>query len=179
MKIYTKTGDHFTTSLIGGRRIVKSDLQLDVYGTIDELNSFIGLLKTEIQDDDILCFLDFLQKKMFDLGTLFAFDFSSSNEIPATISQDDVLALEKAIDNISLNLPSLKSFILPAGIKSAALAHVCRTISRRVERLMVSFNTEFPFSDNIPFVFMNRLSDYFFVLARIENLTANKDEILV
>ncbi len=178
MRIYTKTGDKGTTGLIGGTRVSKSDVRLDAYGTVDELNSFIGLLLVEINDADTCKFLQFIQQKLFVVGGYLATDMtkieiSSENRIWG----NDIALVEQQIDLIDTLLPPLKSFILPAGSRSAALAHVCRTVCRRAERCITSLSEATPLDDDNPLIFINRLSDYFFILARIENLRNSIDEI--
>ncbi|MDR2475522.1 MAG: cob(I)yrinic acid a,c-diamide adenosyltransferase [Bacteroidales bacterium] len=178
MKIYTKTGDNATTSLIGGSRVSKSHIRLHAYGTVDELNSFTGLLITEITDADDIDFLNFIQQKLFTVGCYLATDLSATAQKNESIVKDeDIDRIEREIDRIDTLLPPLREFILPGGCKAAALAHVCRTVCRRVERLFAELLQTATAPDQRPFIFINRLSDYFFILARKGNLQKNIKEI--
>ncbi|MCS7052792.1 MAG: cob(I)yrinic acid a,c-diamide adenosyltransferase [Ignavibacterium sp.] len=170
MKIYTKTGDKGETGLFGGERVLKSHLRIKAYGTIDELNSFIGLTITEISSDEIKKILIDIQNKLFVVGSDLATPDTLDNKkinIPRT-SQSFVSDAEKTIDEITEKLEPLRNFILPGGSKGASLLHVCRTITRRAEREVVELKQNDIISDNI-LVFLNRLSDLFFVLSRYEN----------
>ena len=178
MKIYTKSGDNLKTSLIGGTRILKDDIRIDAYGSIDELNSFLGLLLTEIKNSETISFLNFIQRKLFSIGAYFATDFSDNKKrIECQIWGNDIALIEQEIDKIDALLPMFDKFILPGGIKSAALSHVCRTICRRAERKSAHLYLSDDLPDQNPFIFLNRLSDYFFVLARYENLQNNFEEL--
>lgn len=179
MKIYTKTGDKGTTGLIGGTRIPKSDLRLEAYGTVDELNSFIGLLVAKLSDDSRHQSILFLiQNKLFSLGAYLATD-SSKADTSAFLDAIDTTTIgiiEKEIDNLTENLPKLNSFILPGGSEEGALCHICRTIARRAERRIYDVNNLFPIENEI-LIFANRLSDYFFTLSRTLTKDANRKEI--
>ena len=178
MKIYTKTGDKGTTGLIGGTRVAKSHIRLETYGTIDELNSFIGLLIEEITDKETIDFLMFIQQKLFVIGSYTATDTDKTEILSESkILGNDIALMEQQIDLMNDKLPPLKNFVLPGGSKSGALAHVCRTVCRRAERCMVRLAENGSTADENPLIFVNRLSDYFFVLARKENLTHFRDEI--
>ncbi len=169
MAIYTKTGDTGKTSLVNGTRVSKAHLRLEAYGTADELNSFVGLLRTKLSEDEYLCWI---QNKLFDLGTYLAIENCSSDEL--WVSEEDVHTLEIAIDQITKTLPPLRDFILPGGNEQVSLAHVCRTITRRLERRMVELFEQkqkdeiqkYDSADIISLKFVNRLSDFFFILAR-------------
>ncbi len=166
MKIYTKTGDKGQTSLIGGTRVSKADLRLETYGTADELNSFIGLLRAESLPTDIDQKLANIQNKLFNLGAYLATDPSTrkpANDI--VLTEFDVQDLERAIDSFSEEVTPPRGFLLPAGNKKVAEAHVCRTITRRLERKMVALLDQTP-SDLVCLQYVNRLSDLFFVLAQ-------------
>ncbi len=166
MKIYTKTGDKGQTSLIGGTRVSKADLRLDTYGTADELNSFVGLLRAEPIAKDVDELLATVQNKLFNLGAYLATD--TAKHAPAEdicLTALDVQQLEQAIDRYTESLPPLRGFVLPAGNRSVALAHVCRTVTRRLERKMVALLGESP-ADAFALQYVNRLSDLCFVLAR-------------
>lgn len=179
MKIYTKTGDKGETSLFGGERVSKFNLRIRAYGTIDELNSFIGLAITEAISNDVKEVLIDLQNKLFVVGSDLATPDTEKNKklniqrTPADYISDS----EKQIDKFSEQLDELRNFILPGGTKCAALLHVCRTISRRAERNIVELkNTEFV-GDNIV-IFLNRISDLFFVLSRFENKVSNTPDTI-
>ncbi len=169
MAIYTKTGDIGTTSLVDGTRVSKAHLRLETYGTADELNSFVGLLRAKQPEDELLCWI---QNKLFDLGTYLAIEKPSLEE--QWVAEEDVRTLELAIDKITPTLPTLRGFVLPGGNETIALAHVCRTITRRLERYIVNLFVEQQelkdekqnTNDLICLKFVNRLSDFFFILAR-------------
>ena len=178
MKIYTKTGDKATTSLIGGTRVSKNHVRLDAYGTIDELNSFIGLLITETKRKQDIDFLIYIQQKLFVIGSYLATDLSKIvTESECFIWGDDIALIEQQIDIINDLLPELSNFILPGGCRASALAHVCRSICRRAERCIASLNEAVSLPNQNPAIFINRLSDYFFVFARKENVENDINEI--
>ena len=170
MKIYTKTGDTGETGLFGGERVTKDSPRIEAYGTVDELNSFIGLTITEIQDPDVKKLLERIQNQLFIVGSDLATPENGKNEIQRVASEFYIEA-EIAIDNFELKLEELKNFIVPGGSKSAALLHVCRTICRRAERRVVELKQTVNSVENI-IIYLNRLSDLFFVLARYENLVS-------
>ena len=162
MKIYTKTGDAGETSLVRGTRVSKDDISVETYGTIDELNSFIGLLSSWVDEP----FLEEIQKKLFYVGGYFANEMA----ISSGISTDDIQLLEKYIDALDSQLEPLNCFILPGGNKEACICHVCRTVCRRAERRMISYkNSRDGEIDSNVFAYINRLSDYLFQLARVVN----------
>ena len=178
MKIYTKGGDKGETALHGGKRVSKDNERIEAYGTIDELNSFIGLAATEIKDQKIKSLLDKIQNYLFVLGA----DLSSpeieenkKKNIPR-ITEEHCNDLEKEIDHYDSLNEELRHFILPGGDKGASLLHVCRTICRRGERKVVSLNKEEKIGNNI-IIFLNRLSDLFFVLARYQNKISGVPDI--
>ena len=173
--IYTKTGDKGNTSLVGGKRVSKTHIRLDAYGTIDELNSFVGLLVCEINDDDLKNFLIYIQNKLFVVGSYLATETEAQTPSSAQIITDkDVEALETMMDDMDAKLPKLNRFILPGGSESAARAHVCRTICRRAERNVYRVADDFPIDEMI-LIFLNRLSDFFFLAARTESQKAGKE----
>jgi cob(I)alamin adenosyltransferase len=177
MKLYTKTGDKGQTGLIGGTRVPKNDVRLDAYGTIDELNSFIGLLTTYAIPDDDITFLRKVQHLLFSVGSHLATDTSKvAFHNASVLVDDDIESIENEIDNISESLPPLNAFILPGGSSAGALAHVCRTVARRAERRMFDMNTDYPIDNHI-FIYVNRLSDYFFALSRRLTIFDNGKEI--
>ncbi len=164
MKIYTKTGDEGTTSLFGGKRVSKDDIRIEAYGTVDELNSFIGLLNASFHEATQNYFLHEVQKRLFDIGASLAAD-PAKRIIPPDLREEDVQTLENAMDTMDQLLEPLRNFILPAGDNAVTLAHVCRTVCRRAERRVVSLHHDAGVEPRI-IVYLNRLSDYFFVLAR-------------
>jgi cob(I)alamin adenosyltransferase len=177
MKIYTKTGDKGKTALIGGKRVNKNDTRLEAYGTIDELNSFVGLLISFLPDEDEnKNFLFDIQNTLFDLGSDLALDTENADAKKYNIAFDEqkIQKLEAEIDRISENLPALKQFLLPGGSQTAAFCHTCRTIARRAERNISTMSETF-FVQKELFEYINRLSDYFFVLARFMNKNINKE----
>lgn len=176
--IYTRTGDKGTTSLVSGQRVSKADRRIESYGTIDELNSFIGLLMTAIEDPEDEKFLLFIQHKLFTIGSYLATDQSTTElKIESQVTQESIEKIEHEIDRIDETLPKMKNFVLPGGCRSASLAHVCRTVCRRAERRIYSLAEQAEVEDPV-LIFVNRLSDYLFVLARKECLKHNGKEII-
>lgn len=170
--VYTKTGDKGTTALVGGTRVAKSHVRLDAYGTIDELNSFLGSLICQITDEHDLKVLAFIQHKLFTVGSYLATETEAiSPKAASIIVEENISLLENEMDRMDSELPSLRQFILPGGNEAASRAHICRSVARRAERCMYRVKNEYPVEDNI-MKFVNRLSDYFFLLARKE---CNKD----
>lgn len=174
MKIYTKGGDKGTTSLVGGTRVPKDDPRLDAYGTVDELNSWIGVLYSTpgLPDGQADVLLD-VMSRLFDIGAALATEAASSWQ-PAPFPAGYALRLEAEIDRMEAELPAHKSFILPAGCSLAAYCNVARTVARRAERRIVALGGVQP--EILQFV--NRLSDYLFVLGRAANLAAGCPEVL-
>jgi len=170
MKIYTKTGDKGETGLLGGERVTKNSLRLNAYGTIDELNAFIGLAITEVKSEKVKEVLVDLQNKLFIVGSdLAAPENEKSVKLKIIRTPSDFISqVEKNIDEFDSQLDELKNFILPGGSKGAALLHICRTISRRAEREIVALKNSVSIGKNI-LIYINRISDLFFVLARFEN----------
>ncbi|MBK8625918.1 MAG: cob(I)yrinic acid a,c-diamide adenosyltransferase [Saprospiraceae bacterium] len=164
MKIYTKTGDAGTTGLFGGKRVAKDDLRIEAYGTVDELNSFIGLLNAAFQEATQNYFLTEVQKRLFTIGSNLASD-PEKHLLTPDIQDEDIHLLENAMDTMDQLLEPLKNFILPGGDTVVAYAHVCRTICRRAERRVISLDRESSVDPKV-IIYLNRLSDYFFVLAR-------------
>lgn len=176
--LYTRGGDKGTTSLVGGQRVSKGDIRLESYGTIDELNSFLGLLIAETDDPKTTDILQFVQHRLFSIGSYLATDTTTTTLHSAShISTNDIERLEQKIDEIDSCLPKMKGFILPGGCRSASLAHVCRTICRRAERQICRLS-EITEVDDAVLTFINRLSDLLFVIARNECLLKNKEEII-
>lgn len=176
--IYTKTGDHGMTGLVGGTRVYKSDLRIHLYGEVDELNSVLGLAISFLPKEYEHAFLLQIQSALFDLGSNLATEYQLRNQykIPP-IKVEIVSELEKKMDEMDSQLPMLKNFILPGGHSAAAAFHICRTTCRRVERLLVQFENE-KSEEKIAnaAVFLNRLSDFFFLYARYLNSHMNISE---
>ena len=165
MKIYTKKGDKGGTSLIGGVKVPKSSLRIHTYGTIDELNSFIGVVRDSYSDPHSLEVLYQIQNLLFTIGSNLAADpVKSRMELPK-ISEDDIIILEVEIDKMTESLPELMHFILPGGHIAASHCHVARCVCRRAERLIVELS-EKEMVDPLILKYINRLSDYLFVLSR-------------
>lgn len=176
--IYTGTGDKGTTSLVGGQRVSKAHQRIESYGTVDELNSFIGLLMTSLEDQQDKDFLSFIQHKLFTVGSYLATDQETTDlRIESRVTPESITRIEREIDRIDAALPRLKAFVLPGGCRSASLAHVCRTVCRRAERQIYRLAEEHPVEEPV-LVFINRLSDYLFVLARKECVGNNGNEII-
>lgn len=175
MKIYTKTGDEGTTSLFGGKRVHKDDIRIESYGTIDELNSFIGLLNASFVDEGQNSVLEDIQKRLFTIGSNLASD-PDKDMITPDILEADVVALENQMDFMDEKLSPLRNFILPGGNTAVSYAHVCRTIARRAERRVITLDRLSPV-DPLIIQYINRLSDYFFVLSRYIGHTDSIPEI--
>ncbi|TWR27642.1 cob(I)yrinic acid a,c-diamide adenosyltransferase [Mucilaginibacter achroorhodeus] len=166
MKIYTKTGDKGLTSLIGGTRVPKHHLRIEAYGTVDELNSYIGLIRDqniEQHDKDIL---KEIQDRLFTVGSSLASDPEKSKMTIPDLYDDDVDLLEKEMDKMNEILPALKHFILPGGATTASYCHIARCVCRRAERLCVHLAEESKVEEKV-IIYLNRLSDYLFTLARM------------
>ena len=166
IKIYTKTGDDGTTGLVGGNRVKKYDLRLEAYGTVDELNSYIGLIRSFITDKGTANLLEIIQHSLFNVGSRLASDEKGDAFTSAlAISDEKITMLENAIDKFEHDLPEIKGFILPAGDQVVGYCHVARTVCRRAERRIVEF-ADMQKVDEAIIKFINRLSDFLFVLAR-------------
>lgn len=174
MKIYTKKGDKGKTSLIGGDRVKKSHERLHAYGTVDELNSFTGLLRDNIDDETIRAELIEIQDRLFTLGSQLAATPDSKMKLPS-LMVSDIESLENAIDTMSESLPEMRSFVLPGGNEIVSLCHVCRTICRRAERWTIAIDETENINALIP-AYLNRLSDYFFILSRYMSKILNVSE---
>ena len=176
--VYTGTGDKGTTSLVGGQRVSKAHERIESYGTIDELNSFIGWLMTALEDEKDNSFLLFVQHKLFTIGSYLATDQETTDlRIESRVTPESIERVEREIDRIDSELPQLRAFVLPGGCPSAALAHVCRTVCRRAERQIYRLDANHPVEEPV-LKFINRLSDYFFVLGRKECVHHNGKEII-
>jgi cob(I)alamin adenosyltransferase len=178
MKIYTRTGDDGTTGLIGGSRVKKYDLRLEAYGTIDELNSFLGVVRSLQTDEHADLVLEKIQNKLFVIGANLASDNTITlikKQMP--VGETDILLLEQEMDAMNEVLPELKNFILPGGSQATSFCHVARTVCRRAERLIVELSEKAEVDPNL-IKFINRLSDYLFVLSRKVSIDQKSAEIL-
>lgn len=165
MKIYTKTGDLGLTSLIGGTRVKKSHLRIESYGTVDELNSYIGLVRDQPVNETRKDFLKEIQDRLFTIGASLASDPDKSTMKIPDLHEEDVTILEQEMDKINAIIPPLKVFVLPGGHQSVSFCHVARCVCRRAERLTIALQEE-SFVDALVIKYLNRLSDYLFVLSR-------------
>ncbi|MCP4437620.1 MAG: cob(I)yrinic acid a,c-diamide adenosyltransferase [Aureispira sp.] len=163
-KIYTKTGDKGLTSLWGGARVPKHHIRIEAYGTTDELNSYIGVVRDGIEEEAMRNELKNIQDRLFTLGSILATDPNKEMATP-DLHLSDVEDLEQSIDSMEKTLPALKNFILPGGHPTVSFCHVARCICRRAERLAVALNEESPVNE-VVLKYLNRLSDYLFVLSR-------------
>lgn len=166
-KIYTKTGDLGKTSLIGGTKVAKSHIRIESYGTVDELNSYIGLVIDNITDEPSRITLKEIQDRLFTIGSSLACDPDKEPlmKIP-DLKEEDIVLLENEIDSMNETLPAMKSFILPGGHPAISTAHITRCVCRRAERLCVNMQQHELFVEPLVIKYLNRLSDYLFVLAR-------------
>lgn len=178
MKIYTKTGDDGTTGLIGGSRVKKYDPRLEAYGTIDELNAVLGVLRTSELTDDVIAILSHIQNKLFNIGSLLASDEKGETFTASlAITESDIKILENTIDGYQNKLPDLMHFILPGGCFSSAQCHVARTVCRRAERRILEYAENSKVNNEI-IIYINRLSDFFFVLSRKLDFDNGFEEIV-
>jgi cob(I)alamin adenosyltransferase len=178
-KIYTKTGDLGKTSLIGGTKVPKSHIRIEAYGTVDELNSYIGLVSDYSENQEIKTFLKEIQDRLFTVGSSLACDPDKEPlmKIP-DLKEEDVKMLEKEIDRMNEALPVMKNFILPGGHVATSTTHITRCVCRRAERLCVNMQEHEVFVDALVMKYLNRLSDYLFVLARYIGHLLNIEEIV-
>lgn len=176
MKLYTRTGDEGKTSIIGGR-VEKDDVRVEAYGTVDEVNCFVGQAMTQLDPSifqDILEDLEKIQHELFDCGGDLA-NVSKKRELKLT--KESVDYLETKIDQLIEEAPKLERFILPGGAPASASIHIARTVTRRAERLVVSLKKADPETSAVALKFLNRLSDYFFALARVVNFRLNQKDV--
>ena len=176
-KIYTKTGDGGMTSLVGGKRVRKDCTRLEAYGMVDELNSCIGLLMSALTDETAIKRLTECQNVLFCIGAVLATEQEGKVAAMQAVASDDVAVLERQMDEWNAMLPGWRGFVLPGGVESAARAHVCRTVCRRAERRILALAQEAEVPEDI-IRYVNRLSDFLFVLALRENFLSGKDEII-
>jgi cob(I)alamin adenosyltransferase len=165
MKIYTKTGDQGQTSLIGGTRVPKHHLRIESYGTVDELNSYIGLIRDQQVSEHQQNLLKEIQDRLFTIGSALASDPEKSKMKIPDLHQEDIELLENEIDTMTAELPELRHFILPGGSNAVSFCHLARCVCRRAERICVHLSED-SFVDEKVMVYLNRLSDYLFVLSR-------------
>ena len=165
MKIYTKTGDAGQTSLLGGTRLPKHSLRIEAYGTIDELNAWLGVLHDQPVNEERRPFIEQIQNLLFSLGSLLAADPERNLTLPPGPGLKEVQELENAMDDMETELPPLRNFILPGGHQSVSFCHLARTVCRRAERRVSELYALQPGPDNA-LIYLNRLSDYLFMLGR-------------
>jgi len=177
LKLYTKTGDKGKTSLLGGSKVSKSDLRIEAYGNVDELNAFVGLLKDQEGIENGLDEqLYWVQERLFTLGSILATENDFNGFKLPEILENDISQLEKWIDGFDPEVPPLKNFVLPGGHPSVSQAHVCRTVCRRTERSITTLANSSTV-DPLILQFVNRLSDYFFIFARVLSVRLQVQEV--
>lgn len=176
MKVYTKTGDKGQTSLIGGTRVPKHHIRIESYGTVDELNSYIGLIRDQNIDDNSKKILIEIQDRLFTIGSSLASDPERSKMKIPDLKEEDVTLLEKEIDKMNETLPEMRSFILPGGHTTVSYCHIARCVCRRAERMTIHLSED-SFVAELVIKYLNRLSDYLFVLARKLSFDLDAEEI--
>ena len=176
MKIYTKTGDKGTTSLYGGKRVEKYNLRIESYGSVDELNSFLGLLRDQEIKPIFRDFIIKIQNNLFNIGAILATPNPETLSKLPKIEKHHIQELEEKIDEFDKSLPPMTHFILPGGHQTVSYCHICRTICRRVERLVFKLSNEINVNSSVT-TYLNRLSDFLFVLARMLSKDLSVDEI--
>ena len=178
IKIYTKTGDKGTTSLIGGTKVPKNDIRIETYGTVDELNSWIGLINDQLNDPVFKNELKEVQDRLFTIGSSLATDAEKAPKMKLPdLNSSDIEFLEKRIDAMTAELPTMKNFILPGGHVTVSSIHITRCVCRRAERLAVNMQQHELFVDEKLIQYLNRLSDYLFTLARYAAQKLGAEEI--
>lgn len=165
MKIYTKTGDEGTTALFGGKRVSKADLRINTYGTVDELNAWVGVLRDQEVNKERHAILVAIQNKLFTIGSILATEPGNTKVVVPALQEEDISALEKQMDLMDEALPPMRSFVLPGGHPAVSFGHVARTVCRRAERLVIELHHHDPVSPLV-IKYLNRFSDYLFVLCR-------------
>lgn len=176
MKIYTKTGDKGKTSLLGGTRVSKSHERINAYGTIDELNSFLGLVSDLDPEKPRVKLIRNIQSRLFTIGSSLAAETDRAKDFKPDLEENDITELEKAIDSMNVSLPKMKNFIIPGGNQLISSTHIARTVCRRAERLIIKLS-ESEDIEEIIIKYLNRLSDYLFVLARKQGYDLKVEEI--
>lgn len=183
MKIYTKKGDQGETSLLGGTRVSKSHIRIESYGTVDELNSWLGLIRDQNISNDIKNFLIHIQDRLFTIGSHLASDPDKSKAKIPDVKEEDIAALEKEIDKMNETLLEMRSFVLPGGNTIVSYCHITRCVCRRAERAVVllaskeKVQVSVPMGEDIIIKYLNRLSDYLFVLSRKFSQDMGAEEI--
>jgi cob(I)alamin adenosyltransferase len=178
IRIYTKTGDRGNTSLIGGTKVPKNDMRIETYGTVDELNSWIGMLNDRLQDEEFRDELKEIQDRLFTIGSSLATDAEKEPKMKLPdLHPSDIELLEKKIDRMTDALPPMKSFILPGGHVTVSSIHIARCVCRRAERLAVNLQQHELFVDEKLIMYLNRLSDYLFTLARYAGMKLGAPEV--
>lgn len=176
MKVYTKTGDTGTTALFGGKRVSKADGRIDAYGTVDELNSYIGMLRDQevnlARKDELIE----IQDRLFTVGSILATEPGNTKVKVPQLNEEDVVFLEKKMDTMNELLPEMKFFVLPGGHQSVSFCHIARCVCRRAERLAISLLDEAEVPE-IVIKYLNRLSDYLFVLSRMMTQELSAEEV--
>lgn len=178
-KVYTLTGDKGTTALVGGQRVEKDNMRVEAYGTVDELNSHIGLLASLLSNSkhtEAQQIIFAIQNRLFNLGAYLATETDDASSPVYGLKQDDVTTLEHSIDKMTASLPPMRSFILPGGCHTAAQCDVCRTVTRRAERRIISLAHNAAVNPLV-LQYLNRLSDFFFILSRFINIQDGFNEI--
>jgi cob(I)alamin adenosyltransferase len=176
MKIYTKTGDKGQTSLIGGTRVPKHHMRIEAYGTVDELNSYIGLIRDQPMDEHSKKMLIEIQDRLFTIGSILASDPEKSKAKIPDLNEADITLLENEMDKMNETLPEMRSFVLPGGHTTVSYCHIARCVCRRAERLTIHLSENSAVLD-IVIKYLNRLSDYLFVLSRKFTQDLNAEEI--
>ncbi|WP_242927711.1 cob(I)yrinic acid a,c-diamide adenosyltransferase [Pontibacter vulgaris] len=177
MKIYTKTGDKGTTALIGGTRVAKSHLRIESYGTVDELNSYIGLVRDQEVNKNRADILKEIQDRLFTIGSTLATDPEKAVKMATPdLHAEDIELLEQEIDKYTAEVPPLRSFVLPGGHQSVSFCHVARCVCRRAERLVIRLQEESQV-DDLVVIYLNRLSDYLFALCRLMTHELKAEEV--
>lgn len=176
MKIYTKTGDKGKTSLLGGTRVSKNNMRIDAYGTVDELNSYLGFVSDLETDKDRIDFIRNIQYRMFTVGSSLAAETARAKDFKPDLKEEDITILEEEIDAMNEVLPPMTNFIIPGGHQLVSSTHIARTICRRAERLVIKLS-EVEDIEEIIIRYLNRLSDFLFVLARKQAFDLGVNEI--
>lgn len=176
MKIYTKTGDSGTTGLIGGTRLSKAHIRIDAYGTVDELNAYIGLLRDQPVNIERRDLLKEIQDRLFTVGSHLASEPDQTRKKLPDLHEADIMRLEEEMDAMDAQLPTLRAFVLPGGHESVSFGHVARTVCRRAERTVVLLNDHEAVED-IVIRYLNRLSDYLFMLCRMMTQELGAEEV--
>lgn len=176
MKVYTKTGDEGKTGLLGGTRLLKSDLRIEAYGTIDELNSHIGMVRDQAVNQPISAELIAIQNTLFIIGSHLASDPEKSKVVIPDIEESKITLLEEHIDKMDQKLPEMRNFVLPGGHVSISTGHIARCVCRRAERIVIHLSIDQPVNKNI-IKYLNRLSDYLFVLCRWMTVQLDAEEV--